>query len=235
MSTALAVTRPTESERLRTAIYGVLGQIVPKEAELEHSYVRLGSLLAAFKAGEHWRGLIAATGQPYPNFDAFMLELRDQYNRGRTQLWAYLSVAEKLLPVIPADTLDEMGISKAQEIKRALSVVGRKITPEILAAAVDPKVTIKELRAVLAVAFNITDDTRPTGTWFDFDGCFFEPDERKEFVDAVKVTTALLGLKKEIPAHVQRKEVFLAWAREFFGTHATEVYGPQPPEAAPDA
>jgi hypothetical protein len=215
----------SQGETLRQAIYGELKQIIPTEASLERGYARLGGLLAAFKSCEGWRGLNGADGQPYPNFDAFMLELRERYNRGRTQLYQFCSVAEKLLPMISADTLDEMGISKATEIKRAIGgVPGRAVTPEILEAARNPKVTIKQLRAILADAFNITDE-RPAGQWFDFGGAYLTPDERKAFVDAVKVTTAILGLKNDVPDHIQRKEIFLAWAAEFEGTHAAEVYG----------
>ncbi len=221
MSTTLNTFGVT-AEELRAAIYGQLGETVVKETELDHSYARLGHLLAAFKAGEYWRGLA------YPNFDAFMLELRERFNRGRSQLYAYLSVAEKLLPLMSADDLDSMGISKAQEIKRAVcGVPGRKLTTEIIAAALNPKTTGKELRAVLAEAYNITDDNRPKGAWFDFGGAYLSSEERKLFVDTVKMTTALLGLKKETPEHIQRREILLAWASEFMGTHAVEVYGPQ--------
>jgi hypothetical protein len=65
------------------------------------------------------------------------------------------------------------------------------------------------------------------GTWFDFDGCFMTPEERAEFKDTVRMTATLLELKKALPEHVQRKEIFFAWLREFRGTHETEVYGPR--------
>lgn len=222
-SLALAI-RPTE---LREAIYTQLEGLSTAEVTLDHGYARLGGLLAEFKRIEAWRTL------GYGSFDQFMSELHTRFNRQRSQVYAYCGVAEKLLPYVSANDLDNMGISKAQEIKRALSGgTGRKVTEEVLAAALNPKVTIKELRAILAVTFSITDDNRPKGTWFDFDGCFFEPDERKFFVDAVKMTTALLGLKPNVPAHIQRKEIFMAWAAEFTGTHSVEVYGPQVKENA---
>lgn len=217
------------AEDLRVAIYRELSTILPKEAELDHSYIRLGALLAAFKSGEHWRGLVSIeTSQPYVNFDSFMMELRTRYNRGRTQLWSYLSVAEKLLPTVPAETLDQIGISKAMEIKRAIGGgPGRVVTDAVIASALDPKVTAKELRCVLHMAYNITDDNRPVGTWFDFGGAFLTTDERKEFVEFVKVAVAILELKKGTADWIQRKECLLAAAREFFGTHAAEVYGVQ--------
>ena len=211
------------AEGLRQDIYDQLGQIGKAENSLEHSYVRLGAMLCAFKAGEYWRDLASMDGVIYPNFDAFMLELRDHFQKGRTQLWSYLGVAEKLLPLVSAEKLDAMGISKALELQRVVKR-GQKLTPEAVAEAVAPETTIKQLRASLAEMYQIVDD-RPTGTWFDFDGAFFTSEEKKEFEDAVRVTVMLLGLKKEIPAHIQRKEIFLAWAREFLGTHSADVYG----------
>lgn len=229
MSTVITTyTASNRGEHLRQAIYSELGEIIPTETTLDRGYARLGGLLAAFKAGEHWRGLSGADGALYSNFDSFMLELRERYNRGRTQLYAFCSVAEKLLPVVSADTLDQIGISKAQEIKRAISgMPGRKLTPEIIAAAVNPKTTIKELRAILHAAFNITEDDRPVGQWFDFGGAYLTPEERAEFVEAIKVGIAVLGIKKETADWIQRKEIILYMAREFFATHAAEVYGPK--------
>ena len=138
-----------------------------------------------------------------------------------------MGVAEKLLPSITAEVLDKIGISKAYELKRALKYVPeRKISEEVIARASDDKVTIKELRAVLHETYEIMDDDRPAGAWFDFGGAYLTPEERKEFVDFVHVATRVLGHKKDTPDWVQRKECLLAAAREFLGTHAADVYGP---------
>lgn len=218
----------SDASILRAKIYDELGRIGVAEGSLEHSYIRLGSMLTEFKRAEYWRDLNASDGQGYKNFDAFMLELRDRYNRGRTQLWAYLSVAEKLLPSISAQTLDEIGISKAQELKRMLKhAPGRRHSDQVVETAKNPKTTIKELRAVLHETYELGDDDRPAGQWFDFGGAYLTPDERKEFLDFVKVAVRKLGLTKETPDWIQRKECLLVAAREFFGTHAADVYGPQ--------
>jgi|SRR6266704_162822 len=209
-----------QAGQLLEQIYGTLNAATQHEWQLEQSWTHLGKLLLEFKNGEHWR----AVG--FNSFERFMMELRDKYNRGKTQLWSYLTVAETLLPTIDAATLEEIGITKALVLRRAVTQTQRPIPQEILDKAKDKATTIKELRAIVGAALHLPDMIQD-GTWFDFDGCFMTPEEREEFKDTVRLTATLLELKKGLPEHVQRKEIFFAWLREFRGTHATEVYGPR--------
>lgn len=217
---------PVSAESLRAEIYTQLGAASANEIVLEQSWMRLGQLLLRFKNNEHWRKL------GYPSFEQFMMELRDKYQRGKTQLWSYLTVAEKLGPILDSKTLEEIGISKALQIKRAYTKSGGKpLPPEIIEAAKLQATTIKEVRALLARAFNFEPDEK--GVWFDLDGFFVTPEEKQEFKDCVRMTIALLGIKKDVPDHIQRKEIFLTWMREFNGAHAAEVYGPQEMQNTP--
>jgi hypothetical protein len=210
---------------LRAEIYNQVATASTNEFALEQSWMRLGELLVRFEENEYWRVL------GYLSFSRFMMELRDTYKRGRTQLWAYFSVAKFLLPTIPAAQLEAMGISKAMELKYALDKQ-KKITPgavipaDVIAAALKKETTGKELRAMIGEAFNQTDDREP-GTWYDCDGFYMTADERKEYAACVKMTIIHLGLKPEMAEHQQRKAVYTAWMQEYYGTHAAEVYGPQ--------
>jgi hypothetical protein len=215
------------AEELRRKIYNELEGTSVACFALEQSWTRVGVLLAEFKAQECWRPLNYAT------FDAFMDELKTKFKRGRTQLYGYLSCAEVLLPTIGAEKLEQMGISKALELKRAMKKLdGKSLPPALLEAALDATKTTKELRGTIGQALNITEE--PKGSWFDLDGFFMTPEERKEFKDAFLATEAMLGLKREQPDHIRRKEVILTWMREWYGTHAAEVNGTkQPVNAAP--
>lgn len=224
MSEHTSLTKVVATE-LRDAIYRELDAATADVVKLEQSWMRLGQHLSSFKANEYWRDL------GYTTFDDFMAELSKKYHRGRTQLWSYLGVAEKLLPTISATTLEEIGISKAMELKRAMKKSGTDKLPDtVVDAARQRSVTTKELRGIVGTAMNV--DTAPDpGSWFDFDGCYMTPEERREFIDIIQCTIALLSLKPEIPDHIKRKEVFLTWAREWFGTHAHDFYGPKTVEA----
>ena len=210
----------TPAMLLRAEIYQQLEESGSKEYVLDRSWMRLGQLLAQFKKDECWRD----TG--YQSFETFMDELRKTHKRGRSQLWAYLSVAETLGPAIDSSTLEEIGISKAGVLKNALKKSEKKTLPQdLIDAAKRRLVTAKELRVMAAEAMNV--EMKPdNGTWFDWGGSYLTPEDRKLFKEAVEVTLRVLDIQKHVPDHVQRKEVFLAWAQEFLGTHAAEVNGP---------
>jgi hypothetical protein len=223
MTESLAVHLPDESDAivLRQEIYNELGQIIPHEVELDRGYIRLGALLFTFKKKEYWRQL------NYPNFDGFLIELAENFKRGRTQLYSYLAVAENLLPSISENELDEMGIGKASELKRALAGDStRELTSTLISLATNPLITVKELRAAIHSEFNIKDDPRPAGTWLDLGGFYATEEERKEFDEAIKIGVAVLNIKKETPDWIKVKEVLLYSLRDFASTYGPEVYGP---------
>lgn len=206
------------SSPLLEQIYGQLANATANEFVLEQSWMKLGQLLLRCKDTEEWRK------DSYDSFPQFMDALRIRFQRGRTQLWAYVSVAEILLPTIPADKLEAMGISKALELKRAMVQNGNKPIPaEMVEKALEPKITGKEVRAMMAEAFNLAPDEK--GTWFDAGGFYVTPDERKELYVIIQAAKRLLGIKNSVPEHIQRKEIILNWAREWGGTHLAEVYG----------
>lgn len=219
----------SEAVELRRKIYNVLENAGAIGFALEQSWTRLGVLLAEFKAQEHWRKF----PDLYKTHDDFMDELKVKFKRGRTQLYGYLSVAETLLPTIGAEKLEQMGIAKALELKRAVKKLeGKPLPPELLASALDNSKTTKELRGEIGRALNLTEE--PAGTWFDLDGFFMTKEERAEFKEAFLATEALLGLKRDTPDHIRRKEVILTWMREWYGTHAAEFNGtPHPANVAP--
>ena|SRR5208337_2418648 len=218
-----------EAEALRVRIFNELEGTSVACFALEQSWTRLAVMLAEFKSRECWR----MYPDLYKTFDDFMDELRHRFKRGRTMLYGYLSVAENLLPTIGADKLEQMGISKALELKRALKKLNGKPMPnELVVAALDPSKTTKELRGDIGKALNLTPDE--TGTWFDCGGFFITAEERAEFKEAFLATEGLLGLNTTTPDHIRRKEVILTWMREWWGTHAAEFNGiEQPPSEDP--
>lgn len=213
---------------LLARIYQQLGEATTGEVALEHSWMRLGAMLLQYKnaGAAQWKK------DGFDTFEIFMLGLRDKYNRGRTQLWGYINAAEYFLPTVDSSTLEKIGISKALEMRRQSRLVGKPVPEEIVKVAALQTTTIKELRAMLGAAFNIQDDG-PAGTWFDFQGTYYTAEQKAEFKDAVRVAMKVLGLKPNVPDHIARGEIMLAFAKEFFGTHAPEVYGKQ--QAEPDA
>jgi hypothetical protein len=224
-----AITVNQEAEALRERIYNELEGTSVACFALEQSWTRLGVMLTAFKAKEYWRQF----PELYTTFDDFMSELKTRFRRGRTQLYGYMGAVEALLPSMPSEQIEAIGISKALELKRALKKLnGKPLPEEIITAATSPTVTTKELRGDIGRALNLTEEAK--GSWFDLDGFYMDAEERAEFKEAFLATEGLLGLKPTTPDHIRRKEVFLTWMREWWGTHAADFSGQeQPPNAAP--
>jgi hypothetical protein len=208
----------SDAVALRQQIYSELEGTSVACFALEQSWVRLGILLSEFKQQEAWRSL------GYTTLDDFITELKNKFHRGRTMLYGYMGAVEVLLPTMSAAAMEQAGISKVLELKRAMKKLDGKPLPlELLAAALDATKTTKELRGDIGKALNMT--AEPAGTWFDLDGFFMDKAERAEFKEAFLATEGLLGLKKELPDHIRRKEVILTWMREWYGTHAAEFNG----------
>lgn len=200
-------------------LYREMDKACAGEVALEKNWMRVGQLIVKCKQTEDWRG------KGFESFEKFMQFLRERYQRGKTQLWGYMTVAEHLLPIMPEEQLQAIGISKALEIRRAMAKAERTDVPkELLAQAAAGTISTEQLKAELSRAFNTTPDEK--GTWRDTGGFFATKDEWDEWTRAVKMTVKLLNIAPHVPDHIQRKEILLHWAREFYATHAHDVYGP---------
>ena len=213
----------SESDRVRGQIYSELEGSTLAAFKLEQSWTRLGVLLSEFKQKELWRHY-----SEYQTYDDFIHELGERFKRGRTILYGYVGAVEALLPIMTAEKIEQMGISKALELKRAMKQLNGKPLPEAVIASALSGSTAKELRADIGKALNAAPDEK--GTWLDLGGMFMTTDERKEFKEAFLMTEGLLGLSNTVPDHIRRKEVLLTWMREWYGTHATEFSGVKQPE-----
>jgi len=218
----------SESERVRTQIYNELEGSTLAAFKLEQSWTRLGVLLSEFKQKELWRYY-----SEYQTYDDFIHELGERFKRGRTILYGYVGAVEALLPIMSAENIEQIGISKCLELKRAMKQLNGKPLPEAVIVSALSGSTAKELRADIGKALNATPDEK--GTWFDMGGMFMTADERKEFKEAFLMTEGLLGLSNTVPDHIRRKEVINAWLQEFVGSHAAEFNGVQQPKNAAPA
>lgn len=218
------IPHPEDTIGLKEQVEGLLEAIRANESRLATSYARLGSLLLQVRKGCYWE----AWG--YKSFGQYIDSLRVRIDRGRSQIYAALSAADKLLPLISEQDLETVGISKAHELQRFVQQSGRNpanvVVDEtgrtLLDAAKDDAVTVSQLHALVLEALHEKGEVK--GTWFEFGGCYLLADEKKEILDAMSVTRRVEPPIDENAAdHVQRKEIMLRWAREFAGTYAEEV------------
>lgn len=215
------------AKRLAELIDSEISGAVDGERKLDQRWAHVGVLLSQFEKSEGFK-LIG-----FESFPRYLLSLKEKYGRSNGQLWAYKEVAAHLGPTVGEAALDTMGVSKAFEIARAVKKADKPVTPELVAAALDPKTTVKEVRALAHKIFELQTEEAPKGTWMDLGGFYAAPEERKLLMETYDMGAVLLELPKNTPEWAKRKAVHLAMAQEFHGTHMTEVYGPGAPAEEP--
>ena len=211
----------------------LLGQIHEGELKLSHSYARLGARLREAELQQYWISL------GHHKFSGYLLDVGKKIGRERSQMYAILSVATDLLPLISEEALEEIGITKSHELRRLVkqggnleASVGSGIPAgdgsweeavRIMDYAADPKVTAKQLRVKVNEVLHIKEDVQ--GFWLDLNGFYATADERKEIEQFWQWGKTYLQIKDEQPEHQWKKEVFLAAARECLGSWAEVANG----------
>lgn len=216
----------------RAEIDELLGQIVGHELKLAKSYARLGAMIREVKTQQYW------VTYGYNRFTEYLEVIRGKIGRERSQMYGYLSVAESLLPALTEGQLEDIGYSKAQELRRLVQQGGNlnaEITlksdrPELCDEwvsikdyAADPKVTAKQLRVKINEILHIKEENQ--GLWLDLSGFYATPDERKEIDQFWNLGKQLLGPKDETEDWKWKKIVFMDAVRECVSTWQGEVNG----------
>lgn len=202
-----------EAVHLRAAIEAELTGALGKEEDLSRSYVRLGVLLYQFREKEAWRAL------NYSGFNHFISEMGERFDRGRTMLFEYVSVVEKLLPQIEAEILEDIGISKARILKQAQKAAGGKLLPEIaIAKASNKEITANQLRTITYEAYDQNMPALEKGSWVDL-GMYASFDEKEILKRAFRVAEKTDPvISKDLPDHIRRKEAILRWCMEYLAS-----------------
>ena len=211
----------------------LLGQIHEGELKLSHSYARLGARLREAELQQYWISL------GHHKFSGYLLDVGKKIGRERSQMYAILSVATDLLPLISEEALEEIGITKSHELRRLVKQGGSleasvgsgapagdgswEETVRIMDYAADPKVTAKQLRVKVNEVLHIKEDVQ--GFWLDLNGFYATADERKEIEQFWQWGKTYLQIKDEQPEHQWKKEVFLASVRECLGSWAEVANG----------
>ena len=215
--------------KLAGDIDSLLSQISGHEIKLARSYARLGGLLREVKNQQYW----IAYG--YDRFSSYLESVRTKIGRERSQVYAILSVAETLLPLMSESSLEAVGISKAHELRRLVKEGGNVKTEildpdnqtedtagsvRIMDYAARSSVTAKQLRVKVNELLHIHEDVK--GSWLDLGGLYATEEERHEIDQFWEVGRKFLGIVNEESDHLWKKEVFLAAIRESVSTWVIE-------------
>jgi hypothetical protein len=212
--TILPPLNPEAAIQKQAEIDVLLGQISSHEMRLASSYARLGGLLREVKLQQYWIAL------GYDRFSSYLESIRGKIDRQRSQMYAILSVAEALLPLMSEEQMEKIGITKSHELRRLVLQGGSIETVISLSAAEcyplweyasDPNVTAAQLRVKVNELLHIHET--PSGLWFELPGFYATPDERKEISAFWELGRKVLQIASEKEYEIH-KEVFLAATRE---------------------
>lgn len=215
----IPATSLTSGQRLAAEIESEVVAVVADEFSVSRRYAKLARLLSLFKLNEGWRDA------GHASFNSYLLTLKEKYNRSTQQLYAYVQVAEKLLPLIGEAALDKMGVTKATEIVKAAGKAKRNIPQELITAALDDSTGVHEVRALAHKLFELDGSPMPKGSYLDIGGFYVDDEQRAIFNDAVRISIRVLGLPPEMPDWQKRQRIILFWAQEINGTYAADAYG----------
>ena len=148
--------------------------------------------------------------------DAYVKSCEARFGRSRTVLYGYKSVAENLLPHMPADKLLEIGISKAQPLAQYSKHHAGKLPESLIEQAIDPGVGVEEFKAAVAE----TQHEKPEkGKWYDLGGFYCTADEKIEIDMGLERAETIEPLPADIPVWMARKIAIQRLVAEFLATY----------------
>jgi hypothetical protein len=201
-----------EAHKIHQQILAIMNEAHAKEAELQSSYIKLGSLIFTMQAKSLWIPLNYSTWTEYFTF------LQEKFDSSRSSLYAYMSIAKTLQPIVGEKKLLDMGVTKAGDLKKAVVASGKAPSPEILAQAVNPKISTKQFRQDLFEEMHVKDHNEK-GTWFDMGGFYLTPDEKIELLETLDLAKNIdPPIPNSLPEHVQRKAAIMRLVHEFKST-----------------
>jgi len=229
MSTTIEILPPLNAREAlakREEIDTLLDQISAHELRLSHSYARLGSLLREVKVNQYW----IAFG--FQRFSSYLETVRQKIDRRRSQVYAILSVAETLLPLISESDLEEIGITKSHELRRLVLQGGSvhaeiddpdddKYVLEITEYAARPKVTAAALRVKVNELLHCHEG--PAGNWVDLGGFYATVEDRKLLEQFWELGRRMFAPPDEQAEHVWKHAVFVAAAEECVSSWVPEA------------
>lgn len=192
----------------RTAQHAINMAMIDEECE--RGYAQLGWLLLEVASMQYWR-------VRYESWRLYLKGVAAVSKKTVAQLVQYFLTVRDLSDTFGLGQLEAMGISKAMKLRQAKDYA--IVLPAVIVnAALDPKVTVKELKRIISETLKMPEEE---GDWMDLEFEFMvTPEERATFEAAMD--SAIHEdpvIKSTISKSAQMKEVALRWAIEFLNTY----------------
>jgi hypothetical protein len=180
------------------------------DADCERGYAHLGWLLLQVASLQYWR-------LHFTTFRDYLKSVAVVAKKTPEQLQRYFLTVRDLSEDFGASELEAMGITKAMMLRQAKDYA-LVLPSAVITAALDPKVTSKELKKTISLNLRIPEDE---GDWMDLEMEFMvTPEQRTLFEQAIDVAMHTEPLTKStISKSAQMLDVMQKFAMEFLGAH----------------
>jgi hypothetical protein len=213
---AAYVQKENEAKQLLEDIHETLERISHGHNEFVTGFARLGTMLVEVKNHKYWKDW------GYESFGKFVDHVKEKVNKGRSQIYNTISVAEKLLPYASEIQIENMGITKASELGKLVKMTGVGPTPEVIEWAVDPEIEADEFKAAIYDTYKVQKMDNEKGKYRDLGG-FFATDEEWAEIQEVFEFVAKIDppISQETSEWARRKEIIWRLVAEFKSTYGS--------------
>lgn len=181
------------------------------DGQSESGYARLGWLLLEVATMQYWK-------VHHETFRDYLKTVAMVSKKSAAQLQQYFLTVRDLSDTFDLPQLELMGITKAIRLRQAkdYAIV---LPASIVNAALDPAVTVKDLKKLISVTLKMPDED---GDWINLDFEFMvSPEERITLESAVDIAMHTEPVTKStISKTAQMKDVALKFAMEFLSSHS---------------
>lgn len=197
------------AEALLARVDELLDDSRATQDRLHRNFIEIGIALLAVEKSRAWT-LRAKSS------DQYIKDCEGRFGRSRTVLYGYKSVAENLLPHMPASQLMEIGISKAQPLAQYAKKHAGDLPDLLVSKAVDAGVGVEEFKAAVAESQH---EKPEKGKWFQIPGFFVTAEEKEEIDRGLRVAEAVEPLPVDCPDWLKTKITVQRLVAEFLSTY----------------
>ena len=187
-------------------------EMATAEGLCESGYAHLGWLLFEVSSMRFWM-------VKFGTFKEYLESVAAISKKTPGQLQRYMLTVRDLSGTFNPEELESMGITKATQLRVALDYA-IVLPTEITKAALDPKVTVKDLKKLISTTLKMPQEE--PGDWMDLEMEFMVTPEQRATIEQA-VTAAMHTepvTKLAISKSAQMLDVIMKFAQEFLGAHS---------------
>jgi hypothetical protein len=209
MSVTVEIIKVTPEDALRqqallNRVDSLLDSARENQEALHRNYIEIGAALLEVQKTKAW--VLRER-----SYDSYVMACGKRFSRGRSALYGYVSVVERLSPYVKDGQLVEMGISKSQPLAQYVKQTGKKPPESLINKALDPEVSVEQFRADIARETHQPEN--PKAKWRAI-GFFCTDDEYEEIERAFALARREDEIDENLPESVVQFRTIAAMSRE---------------------